>query len=142
MKISLAAETDHEELVAIWEASVRATHSFLPEEDILYFKPFVKQYFDVVDLYLIRLDNRISGFLGVSGQEVQMLFLHPGDRGKGAGRLLMEFAINNCGVTKVEVNEQNEQAVGFYKHLGFKVSDRSDVDYLGKPYPILAMELI
>ncbi|HTI60413.1 GNAT family N-acetyltransferase [Mucilaginibacter sp.] len=142
MKISIAAETDYEELVTIWEASVRATHSFLPEEEILYFKPFVKQYFDSVDLYLVRPDNRISGFLGMSGHEVQMLFLRPDARGKGIGRSLMEFAINDRGATRVEVNEQNEQAVGFYQHLGFKVCDRSEVDYLGKPYPILSMELI
>ena len=39
-------------------------------------------------------------------------------------------------------NEQNEQAVGFYLHMGFKVSGRSPVDDFGKPYPLLHMRLV
>ncbi|MDO2162471.1 hypothetical protein Q2430_27050, partial [Escherichia coli] len=31
----------------------------------------------------------------------------------------------------------NEQAVGFYKKVGFKVTGRSEGDDLGKPYPLL-----
>ena len=44
-------------------------------------------------------------------------------------------------VKKVGVNEQNEQAVGFYKHMGFEVIGRSDFDGMGKPFPLLFMEL-
>ncbi|ENH9207696.1 GNAT family N-acetyltransferase, partial [Vibrio vulnificus] len=45
------------------------------------------------------------------------------------------------GVTKVDVNEQNPQAVGFYEHMGFKVVSRSPLDDMGKPFPILHMTL-
>lgn len=44
----------------------------------------------------------------------------------------------NC----VDVNEQNEQAVGFYKRMGFTINGRTDTDGLGKPYPILQMKLV
>ena len=44
-------------------------------------------------------------------------------------------------VTKVDVNEQNNQAVGFYKHIGFNTYKRSDLDGEGKEYPILHMRL-
>ena len=40
------------------------------------------------------------------------------------------------------VNEQNEQAVGFYKKVGFKVTGRSEVDDLGKPYPLLNLAYV
>ena len=43
---------------------------------------------------------------------------------------------------KVDVNEQNEQAIGFYQHYGFKTISRSELDGTGKPYPILHMELV
>jgi putative acetyltransferase len=71
-----------------------------------------------------------------------MLFMHPAYRGKRIGKTLLEYAINNLNVTKVDVNEQNEQAVGFYKHCGFETLGRSELDASGKPYPILHMELI
>jgi len=37
----------------------------------------------------------------------------------------------------VDVNEQNQQAVGFYRRLGFEVEGRSEVDSMGKPFPLL-----
>ena len=37
------------------------------------------------------------------------------------------------------INEQNPQAVGFYKHLGFKIYKRTDLDEQGAPYPFFYM---
>ncbi|GAM72145.1 acetyltransferase [Vibrio sp. JCM 19236] len=39
------------------------------------------------------------------------------------------------------MNEQNPEAAGFYKKMGFKVTSRSPLDDMGKPFPILHMEL-
>lgn len=58
-------------------------------------------------------------------------------------KFYIEFIeINQLDLTKVDVNEQNEQAVGFYKHCGFETIKRSELDTSGKPYPTLHMELI
>lgn len=134
---------DFPEIVEVWEASVRATHHFLTEEDILYFKPLIlNEFLDAVDLW-VALDrqNKIVGFLGVADSAIQMLFIHPDHRGKGAGRLLLHHAIHALRANKVDVNEQNEQAIGFYQKMGFHTVGRSPLDSLGKPYPILHMEL-
>ncbi|WP_435655920.1 hypothetical protein [Brucella pituitosa] len=39
----------------------------------------------------------------------------------------------------VDVNEQNTQGVGFYKHMGFGQVGRSELDDQGKAYPILKL---
>jgi putative acetyltransferase len=70
-----------------------------------------------------------------------MLFISPDVRGKGIGALLAAYAIKSQGATKVDVNEQNEQALGFYLHIGFSITGRSPVDGQGKPYPLLHMAL-
>ncbi|USD24726.1 GNAT family N-acetyltransferase [Flagellimonas marinaquae] len=142
-KITSIDKTEYKEVVDVWEASVRATHHFLKEEDIAYFKPLIlNTYLDAVDLKGIRDENgKIMGFLGVADQNLEMLFIHPSYIGKGIGRTLLDFGINHLNVTKVDVNEQNENAVGFYKHCRFVVIGRSEVDSLGKPYPILHMKL-
>lgn len=70
-----------------------------------------------------------------------MLFMHPDYRGKGIGKVLLTYAVEALGLRKVDVNEQNEGAVGFYRHYGFEVVGRSELDGTGKPYPILHMEL-
>lgn len=142
-KIDTSKKTEYNEVVNIWEASVRATHHFLKEEDILYFKPLIlNTYLDAVELKCVRnVQGNIIGFLGVADQNLEMLFIHPDYRGKQVGKTLWRFSVENMYVKKVDVNEQNDQAVGFYKKCGFETTSRSELDSSGKPYPTLHMEL-
>tara|TARA_R110002012_G_scaffold321875_1_gene552028 strand:- start:490 stop:927 length:438 start_codon:yes stop_codon:yes gene_type:complete len=130
-------------LLALWEASVRATHDFLAEDDLLELKPLIlEQYFDAVDLRVAKSrTGELLGFCGVSEGNIEMLFIAPQARGTGVGAFLAAHAINSQGATKVDVNEQNQQALGFYQHLGFSVVGRSPLDGQGKPYPLLHMAL-
>lgn len=132
---------EYPDLVSIWESSVRATHHFLKEEHILAFRKLIaERYLYLVRLLCVRDDsNKIMGFMGVSSDNIEMLFIDASARGKGVGKLLVNHAINTLQITKVDVNEQNEQAIGFYKLFGFKVISRDEVDGTGKPYPILHM---
>lgn len=143
MKIDTATRADYPALIELWEASVRATHHFLPEAEILALKPLIlEHYFDAVTLHFARTEEgRIAGFCGLCDRKIEMLFVAPAERGSGVGRRLVEHAIRQCGATLVDVNEQNEQAVGFYLKMGFTVTGRSPLDGQGKPYPLLHMAL-
>lgn len=143
MIIAQVGKADHLKLIEIWEASVKATHDFLAENDRLELKPLIlEQYFDAVHLSCVKnSDGDILGFCGVHGDNIEMLFIAPDARGKGIGAMLTTYAITELGAVKVDVNEQNEQALGFYRHLGFKVTGRSPVDGQGKAYPLLHMTL-
>ena len=143
LKVDFVQPYEFPAIVDVWEASVRATHQFLKEEDILYFKPLIlNEYLKAVDLRCVRdSDKNIIGFLGAAEQNIEMLFIHPDARGKGIGKSLTEYAIKILHCIKVDVNEDNEQAVGFYQNMGFKIISRSELDGTGKPYPILHMEL-
>ena len=55
--------------------------------------------------------------------------------------LVYTDAVEVCGATVVEVNEQNAQAVRFYHWMGFSVVGRSEVDSLGKPFPLLHLRV-
>ncbi len=142
MKIEPATPSDFPEIVEVWEASVRATHDFLSEADIQGLKPLIlNEYLQAVELFCVRENGNVLGFLGLSPEMIEMLFIHPAARGKGIGKRLVQFAIQEKAIRKVDVNEQNPQAVGFYEHLGFEVVSRSPLDPQGKPFPILSMEL-
>ncbi|MDH4418947.1 MAG: acetyltransferase [Acidovorax sp.] len=143
MTIDIAVKTDHLKLIEIWEKSVRATHDFLAEEDLQNLKPLIlEHYFDAVDLRCAKdAQGEIQGFCGVLDGNIEMLFISPDARGKGIGAILSAHAIKEQGASKVDVNEQNEQALGFYQHIEFKVIGRSPVDGQGKQYPLLHMVL-
>ncbi len=68
----------------------------------------------------------------LSGQHMDALFIDPDVRGCGVGRMLVKHALSMAPELTTNVNEQNEQAVGFYKKVGFKVTERSEVDDLGE----------
>ena len=121
------------ELVEVWEASVRSTHRFLTEKDIRFFKPLIRnKYIPVVELYTIRNgQNRIAAFMGLSDELIEMLFVHPEEQGKGYGKLLIEFVIHHKQIFKVDVNEQNEKATSFYLNRGFDIVGRDETDPTG-----------
>ncbi|POG01106.1 GNAT family N-acetyltransferase [Pseudomonas putida] len=135
--------SDYGELVQIWEDSVRATHDFLPEAYIVLLREQVlRRYLDAVMLICCKDRQRICGFAGVANGYVHMLFVAPDYRGKGVGRRLLRCAIDELNAERLDVNEQNPQALGFYLHEGFEVVGRSETDGLGQPYPLLHMRLI
>lgn len=141
-RIETPVESDYLEITNVWEASVRATHHFLTEEDIQFFRPMIlNEFLPLVNLRYVKDEKgNILGFMGASEHKVEALFLLPEARGKGIGKKLMHYAISHFKVYKVDVNEDNAEAVGFYQHLGFEVISKSPLDPMGKPFPILHME--
>ncbi len=135
-----ATQADYLTLIDLWERSVRATHDFLPETEIAQLKPLIlNEYFAQVCLHVVVRDNQILGFLGSSEDNIEMLFIDPDFRRTGVGSSLLDFAVKQLGIHKVDVNEQNTQAVNFYKKSGFEVVGRSELDGQGNPYPLLHM---
>lgn len=106
MKIEEVQERTPEwirQLTAVWEASVRATHTFLSDAEIERIRAYVPQ---------------------------------------ALGRLLLEYGVAHYGVRELTVNEQNPQAVGFYRHMGFETYMRTETDEQGGPYPLLYMRRV
>ncbi len=132
------------QLVQVWEASVRATHLFLSEEEILRIKEYVPQALAGVASLTVAENEAHApvAFMGIENGRLEMLFIAPAERGRGLGRQLLGQAIREYGVKEVTVNEQNLQAVGFYEHCGFQTYRRTKQDEQGGPYPLLYMRLV
>ena len=106
-------------LLNIWEDSVRATHHFLSDEEVNKIKKYVPQALNNVE-HLIVAENEYDepfAFMGTENNRLEMLFISSPERGKGTGKLLVQYGIRNYGINEVTVNEQNPQAVGFYEHI-------------------------
>lgn len=131
------------ELVEIWEDSVRATYTFWTNEEIEKIKEYVPQAIkEVSDLVIIKDENNVPvGFMGIEEQKLEMLFIKNNQRGKGLGKQLLNYGIEYYCVNELTVNEQNPEAKGFYEYLGFRTYKRSEIDEQGNPYPILYMRL-
>jgi putative acetyltransferase len=76
MHIRPAQPTEHAALVMLWERSVRATHDFLTEADIAFYRPVVAEYFQssARDLWVLTDDADLPiGFLGLAGESIAAL---------------------------------------------------------------------
>lgn len=130
------------DLVGVWEKSVRASHTFLTESDIVGLKPFVNEALDGIETLIAAHDsNAYVAFMGIQDKKIEMLFVSPVHFGEGIGKRLVSIAIQEHGATLVDVNEQNPKAAGFYRHMGFRTFRSDAVDDQGNPFPILRMSL-
>jgi len=130
------------QILNVWERSVRATHTFVSPEDLEEIKALVHTIdFNQLQVYCLMHHQTVAAFIGVAEYKVEMLFADPDYIGKGCGKQLMQYATEQLAADKVDVNEQNRHAANFYRHLGFEVYERTEKDDQGKPYPLLRMQL-
>ena len=142
--LSFSERTDEltNALLRLWEASVQASHHFLTEEDIQRLAPFAGEAIRGIETLLVMYQgNRPVAFMGVENGKIEMLFVAPDSFGSGFGKRLVRIAIERHRARYVDVNEQNPEAEGFYRHLGFSVFERTETDEQGNPFPILKMRL-
>jgi putative acetyltransferase len=125
---------DTSDLLRIWCRAVDASHDFLSAEDRVAIGLLVADYVRTASLVVAILEDRPIAFMGVTGQHIDSLFVDPSAHGLGIGRLMTDTVGRP---TTVDVNEQNDGAIGFYGHLGFEVTGRSEFDDQGRPYPLL-----
>lgn len=130
-------------LIEIWEDSIKATHLFLSSSEIKSIKKYVPQALLEVDHLLIIKDKKqkIIAFAGVDNQRLEMLFIKNSERGKGYGKQLLNHVIKKYQINELTVNEQNPQVVAFYKNMEFNTYKRTEIDEQGNPYPLLYMKL-
>ena len=129
------------DLIALWERSVRASHTFLTERNIAEIKPQVAPAIIGISHFLvIREAGEIVAFMGVEEDSIEMLFIDPVAWKKGYGRALIQYAIDALDAVYVDVNEDNHGARAFYEALGFAMFDYSETDGVGNPFPIMHLK--
>lgn len=138
ISIRRSRHDEGKKLIAIWRRSVDATHDFLSKEYRAELEDLVSAFLPEAPLWVAvtEKDEPVALML-LTGEHMDALFVDPTVRGCGVGKLLIDHALTLAPKLTTNVNEQNEQAVGFYKKMGFKVTGRSETDDLGKPYPLL-----
>jgi putative acetyltransferase len=138
MTLREALPSDRDTVFDIWLRSVRATHTFLTEDDIQALAPLVPAELARLELWVVCPEEGPPvGFMALSGAKVEALFIAPEWQRRGIGRRLLEHARGLKGPLTVDVNEQNPEAVRFYEACGFVVVGRSAVDEGGRPFPLL-----
>src|SRR5215203_5246406 len=86
MHVRPARIEDRERLLELWERSVRATHHFLEDSDVVALRPLVAEELasDAVDWWvLVSATEALIGFLGFASDTIEALFIDPDHHGQG-----------------------------------------------------------
>ena len=138
LKIRMSRPSEAPEIIQIWKNSVDATHDFLTAHDRQEIEKEVVSFFSETPvLVATNQEDQPLGFMFLHEGHLEALFVDASARGLGVGKHLISHALALHSDLSVDVNEQNHQAVGFYQHMGFKLSGRSERDNQGRPYPLL-----
>jgi putative acetyltransferase len=141
VKIRAAQGADTDALIAVWHRSVAATHQFLAPGEVEALAPLVRsQVLGRLEVWVLEHQGRPVGFMALDGAMVEALFLDPTHFRQGGGRQLLAHGRGLKGPLRVDVNEQNIDALRFYLAAGFEIKGRSDVDQAGRPYPLLHLQ--
>lgn len=126
-------------VMQVWLRSVTATHDFLTKRDIdFYYHEIEQQYLAALEIYVaINEHGELTGFIGMEGHHIQMLFVDSCYFGCAIGKQLLALAETKKGHLILEVNEQNPHALSFYLSQGFKEIGRSEFDSSGRPFPLI-----
>lgn len=130
--------TDHARIIKIWRGAVDATHHFLSIEDRIAIDREVCAFLPQAPLTLAVDQNDCPvGLMLINNGHMEALFIDPAAFGHGIGAALVRHGLALYPGMTTDVNEQNEQAVSFYKRMGFMQTDRSPLDGQGRPYPLI-----
>lgn len=131
-------DDEGDRIVEIWRGAVDATHHFLKPEDRAAIDALVCELLPRAPLLVAcdQNDNPV-GFMLIENGHMEALFVDPAARGMHIGSALVRHGLSLHPDMTVDVNEQNEQALGFYEHMGFHRTGRSPLDGQGRPYPLI-----
>lgn len=138
MTLRASTSRDAARILDIWSRAVDATHGFLLPADRAAIGEEVKAFLPQAPLTLaVNAADHALGFMFVHGGHMEALFIDPDHHGKGIGRALVASALALHPALTTDVNEQNGEALSFYRRLGFEPTGRSDLDGQGRPYPLI-----
>lgn len=110
-------------VMEIWKESTIKAHSFISKEYWLKSYAVVKEkYLPLAVTYVYLEGNEVKGFISiVDGEFIGALFVDVNCQGKGIGRKLIEHVKQISDRLTLAVYQENEQAVSFYKKVGFQL---------------------
>lgn len=118
-------KTDINKVADIWLDTNLKAHYFIPAQ---YWKSnfeSVKALLPQAEVYVYENGKNIQGFIGLSGEYIEGIFVSGEAQSQGIGKLLLNFVKDRRTKLCLNVYQKNPQAIHFYQREGFQIQCES-----------------
>ena len=114
-------KADINQVADIWLDTNIKAHSFIPAQ---YWKSnfeLVKELLLQATVYVYEDNQEIQGFIGLSDEYVEGLFVSDEVQSRGIGKILLNYVKDKRNRLRLNVYQKNARAISFYQREGFEV---------------------
>ena len=122
----------------IWLKTNLKAHYFIPEQYWTNNYEVVKEMLPQADVYVYEDDKIIQGFIGISDEYIEGIFVSEEMQSCGICKLLLDYIKDKQVRLQLNVYQKNTRALSFYQREGFIVQCESLDEATGeKEYTML-----
>ena len=110
-------------VMQIWLDTNIKAHRFIPKEYWTDNYAMVKDTLPQAEIYVYEDDNtnRIDGFIGLTGNYIEGIFVRETIQSKGVGKQLLNYAKGIKSSLRLSVYQKNTRAMAFYQREQFVI---------------------
>ena len=116
-------KNDINDIMRIWKNENIKAHSFIPKEYWENNYNYVKGILPNAEIYAYLIKENIVGFIGLSQNFIEGIFVDANNQCNGIGTLLLNKVKENRNVLSLNVYKNNKNAIKFYEKNNFKIID-------------------
>ena len=105
----------------IWLKTNLKAHFFIPEQYWISNYEFVKEMLPQAEVYVYEDDKMIQGFIGVSDEYIEGIFVSDEMQSCGIGKMLLDYIKDKKDRLQLKVYQKNVRAMSFYQREGFTI---------------------
>ena len=115
---------DLERVAEIWLEANAQAHNFISRQYWEGQLETVRALLPRAELYVWQDgDGAVHGFIGLSGEHIEGIFVWPPAQSRGIGKALLDRAKAAHGRLSLNVYRKNDRAAAFYRREGFRVRE-------------------
>lgn len=120
-------KADIDKVADIWLDTNIKAHSFIPAEYWESNFELVKEMMLQAEVYVYEVDHEIQGFIGMTDEYINGIFVCGEMQSQGIGKFLLDYAKSKKKKLLLNVYQKNARAISFYQKEGFDIQC-SDLD--------------
>ena len=118
-------KVDINKVAEIWLDTNIKTHYFISAQ---YWKSnfkSVKEALLLAEVYVYEYDTEIQGFIGLSNEYIEGIFVSAEMQSQGIGKILLNYVKGKRNKLILNVYQKNTRAISFYQREGFEIQHSS-----------------